>query len=103
MSQQKNRKTEQIIPGERVGRFHFAPTTKRQFRLVAVLFSGARETIATGPTIGDLWRQPWLVRPELESEVVGIRVEERIESRGQPHWSPLWTEAATPSRDDKSR
>ncbi len=94
MSQKKSRQSAQIIPGERVGRFHFAPTTNRQFRLVAVLFSGARETIHTGPTIGDLWRQPWLVRPELESEVVGVRVEEWIESRGKPQWAPLWTEPA---------
>lgn len=101
MSQKKSRQQAQIIPGERVGRFHFAPSATRQFRLVAVLFSGAKLTIHTGPTIGDLWRQPWLVSPELESEVVALRVEHRINLSGKGEWQPIWIEPANRSKTDE--
>jgi hypothetical protein len=100
MSQRKPRQGPQVIAGERVGRFHFTPGATRQFRLVATLFSGAKRTLQTGPTIGDLWRQPWLVCPELESEVVVLRVEHRVDSSGKAEWKPIWTEFANRSQND---
>lgn len=82
----------QVISGERVGKFHFAAGGPREYRLVARLISGARITLRTAPTIGDLWRQPWLVSPELESDVVDLRVEQRPVCAGKSVWTPLWTE-----------
>lgn len=79
----------QIIPGERVGKFHFAATGPREYRLVARLRSGARITLHSGKSIGDLWRQPWLVSPELESEVLDLRVEQRPDTAVKGDWKPL--------------
>ncbi len=93
---QHRRRGQQIVARERVGQFHFAPVGSRQFRLVAVLYKGDREIIHTAPTIGDLWRQPWLVTPELESEVVDLRVECLVEQNGRSFWKPLLESLARP-------
>lgn len=101
MSLKNSQRRGQIIPGERVGKFHFAASGPREYRLVAVLRTGARITLQTGPTIGDLWRHPWLVSPELESDVIDLRVEQRPDSAVKCDWKPLLAEFSR-SRGDES-
>lgn len=89
MLHKKSHRQGQIVPGERVGKFHFAASGPREYRLVAMLRSGARLTLKSGPTIGDLWRTPWLVSPELESDVIELHVEHRPQTVVPGPWSPL--------------
>ena len=101
MSHKSSQKRGQVTRGERVGRFHFAASGPREFRLVAILFSGARITLQTGATIGHLWRHPWLVSPEFESEVIDLRVEHRAVSTVKSDWKPVLREFSSEREYDE--
>ena len=98
MSQKKNLEAK-FVARERVGSFHFAKFGSRKFRLVAVMYDGKEKQVQEPvATIGDLWRQPWLVKPEWESDVVELRVEQGVEQNGKMHWKPM-LQRVTRSRD----
>jgi hypothetical protein len=82
----------------RVGRFHFAPSGPRQYRLVAILLEGEQLQLRKGSSIGALWRCPLVIDPEIESQVIGLRVEQRPETPVEAAWKPLLS-CERPRRD----
>jgi hypothetical protein len=82
----KERRTTQT---GRVGRFHFLPSGPRQYRLVAILLEGGQLQLRQDSSIGGLWRFPLVIDPEIESQVIGLRVEYRPQIPVEAAWTPL--------------
>lgn len=89
MSKKESRKESRMVTGAKVGSFHFAPFGTQQYRLLAVLYNGATEILHVAPTVGDLWRRPWLVPAERDSDIVELRVERQVDRNGKVCWRPM--------------
>ena len=89
MSQRKNRREPNLTPRRRVGKFHFLASGARQYRLLAALIDGRQIEIRKGPSIGHLWLEPVIIDPEIDSQVVALRVERLTESPANNQWKPL--------------
>jgi hypothetical protein len=50
---------------------------------------GRQIEIRKGPSIGHLWLEPVIIDPEIESQVVALRVERQTESPANNKWQPL--------------
>jgi hypothetical protein len=85
-NQGRERRTTQT---ERVGRFHFQTSGPRQYRLVAILLEGGQLQLRQDSSIGGLWRFPLVIDPEVESLVIGLRVEHRPQTPAEGTWTPL--------------
>jgi hypothetical protein len=103
MSQRKNRREPNLTPRRRVGTFHFLASGARQYRLLAALIDGRQIEIRKGPSIGHLWLEPVIIDPEIESQVVALRVEWQTESPANNRWKPLLADdqCRKPANDDE--
>ena len=103
MAQRKNRREPQLTPRRRVGKFHFLASGARQYRLLAALMDGRQIELRKGPSIGHLWLEPVIIDPEIESQVVALRVERLTESPANNKWKPLVADdqRRQPANDDE--